>query len=87
MCVATSAGSEALTISLPQCIDTSFASVVMDGTGRIAFGTVEAGSPNPSSAFPLRSPIRSFGTVSSFPIVANPSRQFEFGSSFDTHAP
>ena len=53
MCVATNAGSETFTISLPQCINASVASLVTNGTGRIAFAIVEAGSPIPSSsAFP-----------------------------------
>jgi hypothetical protein len=52
MCVATNARSEALTISLPQCIDASVASLLMYGAGRIAFAIVEAGSPIPSSALP-----------------------------------
>jgi len=42
MCVATNAWSEALAISLPQCIDASVASLLMDWAGRIAFAIVEA---------------------------------------------
>jgi len=45
MCVATNAWSEALTISLPQGIDASVASLLRDGAGCIAFAIVEAGSP------------------------------------------
>jgi hypothetical protein len=40
MCVATNTWSEALTISLPQCIDASVASLLMDRTGRIAFAII-----------------------------------------------
>jgi hypothetical protein len=75
MCVATNARCETVTIGLPQRIDASVASGLLDGAGRIAFAIIEAGSRRPFSL--LRSRIRSFGTAPSFPIVANLSAQFE----------
>jgi hypothetical protein len=52
MCVATNAWSEALTVSLPQCIDAGVASHLIDGARRIALAIMEAGTPIPSSAVP-----------------------------------
>jgi len=50
MRVATNARSEALAVSLPECIDASVASILMDGGGRIAFAFAGAGSSGQSPA-------------------------------------
>ena len=76
--VARNAGSEALTVSLPQGSDESVAAFLTGRTGYIAFAIVEGEAPIPLPlAFPSALADSFLWHVYSYPIVANWGSQLE----------